>query len=181
MEMEMAKVGVTQRMVREMRRALVVACYLWCVFSLFVLYESVISKDPSGRLMRYGMALFNAMALAKVILVAEHLGLGQGFKKSPLIYATVFRSVMFGLVLGCFKLVEALVVGYFRGVTVAESIARIGDGSLRGILTLVLLLTVVLMPFFGFAELDRAVGKGKIATVFLKSRYTLGETPEVPG
>jgi hypothetical protein len=179
--METSKLSLKQKLIREMQRAFVVACYLWGVFSLFVLYDSVISKDSHGSLMKYGLALFNALALAKVILVAQHFHLAEGFRKSPLIYVTIFRSIVFALLLGCFKIVEAMVFGYIRGRTLAESFSAIGDGSLRGLLTLMLLLAVVLIPFFGFAELDRAVGKGKIATVFLKSRYTLGEIPEVSG
>ena len=150
-------------------------------FSLFVSYNSAISKDGSGQLMKYGLALVNALALAKVILVAEHFHLGEGFRKSPLMYVTVFRSVMLGLLLGCFKLIEAMVIGYVRGKTLPESFSAIGDGSPRAIITMLVLLAVVLIPFFGFAELDRAVGTGKIARVFLKSRYTLGEIPEVSG
>jgi len=49
---------------------------------------------------------FNALALAKVMLVAQELHLGDQFRDAPLIYPTLLKSFVFTIVLACFKIVE---------------------------------------------------------------------------
>lgn len=43
-------------------------------------------------------------------------------------------------------------------MTFSQSISTIGGGKLQGILLLGIIMFVVLMPFFAFTELDRAIG-----------------------
>jgi hypothetical protein len=73
-------------------------------------------------------------------------------------------------VLACFKILEDAAVGLYHGKSFAESIADLGGGTLQAILILTLLLFVVLIPFVGFGELQRALGKGKLKQLFFHTR-----------
>ena len=79
--------------------------YLWLAFGLFVLYKSVLLSEQYVSLLAPGVALFSALALGKIMLIAQELHFADRFKDKPLIYQTLFKSVA-SLVLGLFKIPE---------------------------------------------------------------------------
>jgi hypothetical protein len=156
---------------KEMRDFLVISLYLWIIFALFVLYKSVILSEEHIPFAAHGFALINALAMGKVMLVAQGLRFADRFKEAPLIYPTLFKSAAFAVVLGVFKIVEEALIGLYHGHSFSESIASIGGGTLNGILSLTLLFAVLLIPFFGFAEVDRVFGEQKLKKLFFASRH----------
>jgi hypothetical protein len=165
-----------QKAYHEMKEFFVIACYLWLVFGLLVLYKSVILSENHIPFAAHGLALLNAMALAKVMLIAKELRLADQFKGAPLIYPTLFRSAAFAIVLGFFKILEEWGLGWYHGKSFSESMTSIGGGTLNGILSLMLLLAVLLIPFFGFAELCRTFGEEKLVKLFFTSRHLAGNS-----
>ncbi|HSY71132.1 MAG TPA: hypothetical protein VK798_02775 [Alloacidobacterium sp.] len=160
-----------QRAYRGMKEYFFISCYLWLVFALFVLYRSIILAEHHISFAANGFALINALALAKVLVVARELHFAEGFKEAPLIYPTLFKSIAFAIVLGCFKILEETVVGLYRGQSFSESITAIGGGTLKGILSLMAILTVLLVPFFGYTELRQVLGEGTLEKLFFTSRH----------
>jgi hypothetical protein len=69
-----------QKAVHELREYLVISFYLFVVFSLFVVYTSVILAEHHIDFALHGFALINALALAKVMLVAQELHLADQFR-----------------------------------------------------------------------------------------------------
>ena len=110
------------------------------------------------------------------MLVAQELHLADQFKGAPLIYPTLFKSAAFAIILGFFKLLEEWAVGWYLGKSFSESMTSIGGGTLMGILSLILLLAVLLIPFFGFTELCRVFGEDKLVKVFFTSRHFAGSS-----
>jgi hypothetical protein len=159
-----------QRVAHEVREYLVMSFYLFAVFSLFVLHRALILSEQHIEYTLHGLALINALALAKVMLVAQDLRFGEWLGDVPLIYPTLLKSVAFTVVLACFKIVEDFVVGRFRGESFHESLAEFGGGSWQGILTLAALVFVMLIPFFGFTELRRVFGADRLFAVFFRPR-----------
>jgi hypothetical protein len=174
--METPKRTLKERAYHEFKEFLVIALYLWVVFGLFLLYKSVILNDEHISTAAKGFALINALALGKIMLVARALHLGDWADDAPLIYPTLLKSALFGLVLAAFKILEQIGVGLYHQRSFQESIANIGGGTLKGILTLTLLLFVMLIPFFAFSELQRVLGEGKLSQVFFRAR-SLGNEP----
>jgi hypothetical protein len=159
-----------QKVIEQMKEFLFIALYLWLVFGLLVMYKSVILGEYQIDFAFHGLALINALALGKVMLVAKDLHLGRRFDNAPLVYPTLVNSAIFTVVLACFKLLEDAAVGLYRGKSLVESIASLGGGTLRALLTLTLLLFVVLIPFIAFGELQRVLGEGKLKQIFFYPR-----------
>ena len=155
----------------EMRDFLVISLYLWIVLGLFVLYKSMILSEEHIPFAAHGLALLNALAMAKVMLVAQGFHFADRFKELPLIYPTLFKSAAFAVVLGVFKILEEALIGLYHGHSFSDSVASIGGGTLNGILTLMLLLGVLLIPFFGFGEVNRVFGEQKLKKLFFASRH----------
>jgi len=91
------------------------------------------------------------------MLVAKDLHLGERFNEAPLIYPTVLKSALFTIVLACFKILEDTMLGLYHGKSFHQSIEELGRGTWKAVLTLTVLLFVVLIPFIGFGELQRAL------------------------
>ena len=128
-----AKRTLKRKAVHEAREYVVISLYLFVVFSLFVVYKSVILAEHHIDFALHGFALINALALAKVMLVAQELHLADQFRDAPLIYPTLLKSFAFTIVLACFKIAEEAAVGMFHGKSFHESIAgprrRILEGN----------------------------------------------------
>ena len=154
----------------QLKEYLVAAVYLWVVFGLFLMYKAVILAEQHVAFVYHGLAIINALALAKVMLVAKDLHLGEQFDEAPLIYPTVLKSALFAAVLACFKILEEAAIGLYHGKSFRQSIAELGGGSWTAILTLTLLIFVVLIPFVGFGELQRVFGAEKLARIFFHQR-----------
>jgi hypothetical protein len=151
-----------------MKEYLAISCYLWLVFGLLVLYKSVILAEHGIPFAAQGLAL------AKVMLFAQDFHFADRFKEAPLIYATLFKSAAFAAILGCFKILEETLIGLHHGRSFNQSISGIGGGTLSGILSLILILAVLLIPFFGFIELHGVLGEDKLGAFFFTSRHPAG-------
>jgi hypothetical protein len=121
--------NVLSKIIRETKKFLGMAIYLWLMFGLFALHESIVLEQHQISYKFYGFAIINSVILAKVMLVAEDLHLGERFKYKPLVYPILYKAVLFAIVFICFDLAEEVLVGK----TVAQSIPDIGGGSVRGV------------------------------------------------
>ena len=73
----------------ELKDGLVIALYLWVTFGLLILHKSMILAEHHIDFPYHGLGLINALALAKVMLLARHIPLGEQLKNAPLISAEV--------------------------------------------------------------------------------------------
>jgi uncharacterized protein (DUF1810 family) len=150
--------------VDETRKLFGIFVYLWVLLSLFSLHKALVLNDES-LIYHQGFAIINALALAKVVLVAEIFRIGDRLKNRPLIYPIMFKSAVFAVILMCFHIIEETLIGLWHGKTPAQSIPDIGGGTLQGILMVGIIVFVVLMPFFAFRELDRAIGTEQLRSL----------------
>jgi hypothetical protein len=148
----------------------VVALYLWVVFGLLLMFKSMVLAEQHIPFAYHGFAIINALALAKVMLTAKDLHLGERFNDAPLIYPTLAKSALFTIVLACFKILEDAAIGMYHGQTFQQSISDLGGGTWKAVLTLTLLLFVILIPFVGYGELQRVLGEGRLEQIFFHPR-----------
>ena len=173
--MSEVKQTLKHRVAHEVREYLIISCYLFVVFSFFVLYKTVILAEVRIDFALHGFALFNALALGKVMLVAQKLHLGDQFRDAPLIYPTLVKSYLFTIVLACFKIVEDGVVEILHGK--AFHAVLFASATWKGDLILSFLFFVMLIPFFGFTELQRVFGADRLARVFFRPPHLLNLPP----
>ncbi|HXY52866.1 MAG TPA: hypothetical protein VEI01_25695 [Terriglobales bacterium] len=171
--METSNRRLKEKAYHELKEFLVIALYLWVVFGLFLVYKSVILNEEHIDYLAHGIALINALVLGKFVLIARALHLGERADDAPLIYPTLLKSALFSLVLAACKILEDAAVGLYHGKSFSQSIAELGGGTWKGILTLTAMLFVVLIPFFGFGELQEVLGEGKLSQLFFHRRDVL--------
>lgn len=169
--MTAVKPTLKKKAVHELREYLLISLYLFVVFSLLVVHKSMILAEHHINYQLHGFALINALALAKVMLLAQDMHLADQFGDAPLIYPTLLKSLVFTVLLTCFKIAEDGIVGRLHGKNLHESLADIGDGSWSAILIISALLFVMLIPFFGFGELRRVFGADRLVGLFFRPRH----------
>lgn len=163
------KVSLKARLAEEMRRFTIMFVYLWILFGLFVLNERIILKHEGIGFSSQGFAVINALVLAKVMLIAEDLNLGHWLDKRPLIYPILYDSLVFSLLFIVFHVLEKMIIGGFAGKSIASSVPAIGGGGLGGLTCVAVILFIVLIPFFAFRNIDRALGAGRLYAVLFQS------------
>ena len=80
-----------------------------------------------------------------------------------------------------FDIVEEVLVGVFKGKTVAESFPNIGGGSPRGIFFMIVVITVLLSPFFAYREVGKVIGEHELHSLMFtrkRSRFAGGTASE---
>jgi len=167
--METTRASIKQKVREEFKEMLVVTSYLWIIFALLLWHKSVILKEEHVDFAVHGLALINAVALGKFLLVLRSSRLGEMAGNRPVIHPTILKAALFSVGLACCKILEDLLVGHFRGGPLDESLSELGGGTWQGILTLTLIGFVMLIPLIGYGELQKVLGKEKLTEIVFGS------------
>lgn len=162
--------GLKARAVEELKTYWVIVFYLWLFLGSFTIYRRLIVAETGATYLHYGIALIEALIIAKVILIGRLFGFTRRFEDKPLIVPVLYKSILFGVLVLLFGVVERLVEGWFHKQDIAailQSIVSIGGHE---ICARMLILVVAFVPFFAFWEMGRVFGMRKLVTMFLSSR-----------
>ncbi len=163
-------VGVKQKIIHEIRRLAAIFVYLSIFFLVFKLYTRLVLSQYHLDYFEYGLSILQAFALAKVILTAEGLRLGQRFRERPLIIPTLYSTVVFAAFAWAFAILEHLIVGLLRGKGISEALTELFDKGWPHLAAMTLVVFVAFLPFFAFREAERVLGAGKLRDLFIKGR-----------
>src|SRR5271165_4475512 len=120
---QQSKSRLKERAKGQLRDFALMFLYLWFVFGLLVVHESIVLAQHQIHFAPHGLAIINALVFAKVMLVAEDLHLGHRFHDKPLVYSIAFKSILFAAALICFHIIERVVFGMWNGQSIVASIA----------------------------------------------------------
>lgn len=160
--------AVTTWAVKEVRRFLVLFLYLWILFGLFVLNEAIVYRQQGLHFVFQGLAILNALILAKVMLVFEELDVARWLKREPIALTIVFEALLCTLLFLCFHVAERLAVGLLHGGGVAASVPSFGGGGLLGVMIAASIILISLLPFFTFKHVARAIGAERMKDILFR-------------
>jgi hypothetical protein len=167
---ENAKPSLKIRVGREMRSLAITALYLWVLLSVFALHRDIILSryhivDP----LKFGFAAINALILAKFMWLGEILKAGKKAEAKALWFSVLWNSAMFSLILMACHLIEETLVKVWHGGALGASFAEAVSNP-RDILATLLLMLVVLMPFFFAKGLIQILGKDEMKRLVFQAR-----------
>ena len=151
--------NLKERAFEQFKRLVAIFLYLWVVFGLLSIHKSLVLSQQHLDYEEHAFAIINAFVFAKVLLVGEDLRLGRGFQNRPLIYPILYKCLVFSVVLIFFHLIESVAVGIWHGNTLAASIPPMLGWNPKGLLAVGFFCFVLLIPFFGFREMARVIGR----------------------
>ena len=161
-------VGFKQKLVHEIRRLVAIFIYLAIFFLVFRFYTRLVLSEYQINYFEYGLTILKALVLAKIVLTAEALRIGERFRDRPLIIPTLYGTVVFCAFVMVFEVFEHLIIGMFRGKGPAEVFTELLEKGWPHLAGMVLVVFVAFLPFFAFRETERALGEGKLKDLFIK-------------
>jgi hypothetical protein len=158
--------GLKARAVEELKLFWIIALYLWVFLGSFTIYRRLIVAETGAAYLHYGIALIEALIIAKVILIGKLFGFSRRFEDKPLNVPVLYKSILFGLLVLLFGIVERLVEGWFHREGIVGGLRSISDLGAYELGARVLMLIVAFVPFFAFAEIGRVLGPTKLSAMF---------------
>jgi hypothetical protein len=159
-----------EKIFHEMVEYWINVAYLALVFAAFTQYRRFVLAAHDITYTNYGVAVIEALILAKVVMIGAVFRLGRRLEQKPLIYATIYKTVVFSLFVGVFTLIEHVVKGLWRGKGLAGGLVDLLGKGHHELLAGCLVIFVAFIPFFAFKELERVLGEDKIRTLFFRRR-----------
>src|SRR5262245_222991 len=154
--------------VKEFKLLAVVFLYLYVCYAILNLHERMVLAQYGININILGLAAINALILAKVMLIAEELGFARLPHHHPLILAIVAQALGFAVLFITFHIVEHVVIALVEGRAFAQSIPPVG--GLSGIIGVATIMSIMLLPYFAYRELGRAVGEKKLHALLFHRR-----------
>jgi len=168
-----AKANLKERAIEELKLFWIITLYLWVFLGSFTVYRRLIIAETGATYLHYGIALIEALVIAKVILIGKMFGFSRRFEDMPLIVPVLYKSVLFGMLVLLFGVIEHLVEGWFHKQGLVGGFRDIGELGAYELGARVLMLVVAFVPFFAFAEIGRVLGAQKLAAMFFSKRSTV--------
>lgn len=163
--------------VHEMTEFYVISMYLAVFFGLFTWYRRLILAEYQISYLHYGTSVIKALVLAKVIMVGRALSLGQRFKDLPLIFPTMYKTVVFTIFVMIFGIFESTIIGLLHGKGIAGGFDELIGAGMDELLARCMMTFVAFIPFFAFDELERVLGEAKLGKRFFRRRSAAESGP----
>jgi hypothetical protein len=167
-----SKASIGERAVSELKEFLVVAAYLFVCFSALAYLKYAILQAQDVTFAPFGFAAAKALICAKFVSIGHALHLGERHKTRALIWPTLYRSLVFLVLLLVLNIAEEVAVGLIHHRAVMESISEFGGGTIQQLIATSFIVFLVLVPFFAFRSLGEVVGEQNLIRVFLHSRHS---------
>jgi hypothetical protein len=106
-------------------------------------------------------------------LIGRALHLGERFNALPLIWPTLYKSVVFLVLLLVLNALEEVIVGFMHHRKVVDSLAEFGGGTLAQLTASSIVVLLILIPFFAFRALGEVVGERNLVRVFFLQRHNI--------
>jgi len=164
------KGGWKKKIVHEIGEYLINVCYLTFMFAAFTQYRRFLLAAHDITYTNYGVAVIEALILGKVIMIGEVVRLGRGLEQKSLIYPTLYKTFVFTVFVGVFKVIEHVLTGLWNGGGITAGLVELSEKWSHELLANSLVVFVAFIPFFAVKELERVFGKDKLRALFFKRR-----------
>jgi hypothetical protein len=154
--------SVKQRLDHELKEFVAISLYFYICFAAIVFYKAAVLQAEGIGYAPFGLAVVKALILGKFVLLGQAAHVGERFAQKPLIYPILYQSAIFLAMLVALTVVEEATVGVIHGHTIAQSVADIAGGTWTQIAATCFLLWLILLPYFGFRQIGKALGEGQL-------------------
>ena len=164
------KPGWKKRALAELRKLSITVMYVWVLLCVFTLHsEIILAQHHIDYSAKFGFNFINAVILAKFMWLGEILHAGKKAGGKVLLHSMLWNSAIFAVILMVCHLLEEALVKVWHGQSFAASFSEtVADP--RNIFATMLLMFVVLIPFFFAKGLIEILGKDEIKRLLLKAR-----------
>ena len=145
--------------------------YLSFYFSVFIAYKRLILAQYEIDFEEYGSALLSAFILGKVVSIIGMTKIGRKTSEGNLALLTLYKTVVFSLLMVVFNALEKFISGYYHTSTFQGGIDHlITELSSYEYLARLLMIFTSFIPYFAIKELSRVIGHKKVIDLFFKKK-----------
>jgi hypothetical protein len=169
-----------RRAFMELKLFLVVAAYLFAMFSGFTIHTALVGADHRVDYDELGFNVIESLILGKVILVGNLLRLRRRFGRGPLIFSALYNALVFSIFVFAFAVVERLVKGAIHGTAVSATIQAMAQNGTKVALAKATILFLNFVPFFAIWEMGQMMGEERMIGLFFARRSAGDVTVPAP-
>ena len=160
-----------ERAIEELKEFWIVSLYLFIFLGAFTLYRRIVLSEFGVAYLHYGVALIEALVIAKVVLIGRAVGLDELCKRGgPLILPVVLQSAVFAFLATLFGVLEHIVEGLIHKKDWASITSNsFGFGSLE-LFGRMIVLFISFIPFFAFLEVGDVLGQHELFEMLFSRR-----------
>ena len=162
--------SLKERAIEELKAYWVITLYLWLFLGSFTIYRRLVLAETGVPYLHYGIALIEAMIIAKVVLIGRIFGFSRRYDHLPLIVPVIYKPLLFALLVLAFGLLEKTVDGLIHREGMLSGLQKIAEVGPYEIGARTLMLTMALVPFCAFSELGRVLGLSRLGSLFFGKR-----------
>jgi hypothetical protein len=162
--------SLKERALEEFKAYWVITLYLWLFLGSFTVYRRLILAETGVPYLHYGIAVIEAMVIAKVVLIGRIFGFSRRYDHLPLIVPVIYKSLLFALLVLGFGVLEKTIDGLIHREGLFAGLQKIAEVGRYEIGARTLMLTVAFVPFFAFSEIGRVLGLGRLGALFFARR-----------
>jgi hypothetical protein len=167
-----SRLSVREKAIEELTEFIVLTGYLYVCFAAVIYFKAAVLQAQGIAYAPLGLAIIKAAICAKFMLMGRALHLGERFKHLPLIVPTLHRSFVFLLLLAVLTFIEEIIVGAIHGRMVLDSISEIAGGTFRQMIATILIIFLILVPYFAFRSLGSIVGDKTLVRLFFERHHS---------
>jgi hypothetical protein len=165
------KATIKQKAKHELVEFLGISLYLAFFFCAVATYSMLLLNQFQVSYFTYGLALINALVIAKVILIGEYAHLGKKHEDKPLFQSALYKAFLFGLLVFAFHVIEEVIKRLIHGESLAASSREVRIDQL---LARSVVVFCTFIPLFAFRELEQVLGEDNFRELFFRT----GATPK---
>ncbi|MFO1313356.1 MAG: hypothetical protein U1F41_14975 [Burkholderiales bacterium] len=155
--------------IREFKAFWIIAIYLFMFLGLFTIYRRLVVAEVGSAYLHYGIALIQALVIAKIVLVGQMFSLTRKHDDKALVWPILYKTFLFAGLVVVFGVVERLVEAWIHHEGIGGAIEKIMSIGLDEFAARILLLIFSFIPFFAFGELGRVLGMHRLVGLFFSS------------
>lgn len=162
-------------LLHEFRKVIPPTVYFFVGFNLIVVTKRLFLQEYLIQYTGFLIATTGALIVGKVVLVANAMSLLRRFDRAPLIYPILFKTLVYTLLVGAARLIEAVVHyliagGVLGGGRFIEH--YLGEWSWPRFLATQLWVVVLFLIWVTATELNALFGDGELVRIFFRWRST---------
>ncbi len=167
-----SNVPISKRITDEFIEFAIIAAYFYVCFTAVLFLKASILQAEGIQFAPFGFAAVKALIFAKFASLGHALHLGERFKNLPLIWPTLYRSLVFVLLLLVLNVAEDVISGLIHNKRMVDSLAEMG-GTPEQLIAIIVIMFLIFIPFFAFRVLGEAIGERNLVRVFFQRRDTI--------
>jgi hypothetical protein len=169
-EPAIAKIPLHRKAITEFKELAALSGYLYVCLGAIILYKSVILREVGVSFTIWGIAAAKAVILAKFMLLGRMLRIGKRYRDKPLIWPTLYHSLMFLALLLILTLLEELFVGLIRHRSFTESLSHVVGPTFVSGISVSFIMFLILVPYSAFVCLGDVLGEDEVFRLFFIDR-----------